>query len=46
MAGHYGDETCTISNVQIVDVIPEENVVLVKGSVPGSRNSLVCLMKV
>lgn len=46
MAGHYGDETTTIRNVKIVDVIPEENVVLVKGSVPGARNSLVQLMKV
>jgi len=45
MAGHYGDETTTIKNVQIVDVIPEENVLMVRGSVPGSRNSLVRLMK-
>ena len=46
MAGQWGNETCTITNVKIVDVIPEENVVLVKGSVPGSRNSLIRLMKV
>lgn len=46
MAGHFGDETCTVTNVKVVDVIPEENVVLVKGPVPGARNSLVKLMKV
>lgn len=46
MAGQWGDETCTIRNLKIVDVIPEENVLLVKGSVPGSRNSLICLTKV
>ncbi len=46
MAGHYGDESTTIRNVKIVDVIPEESVVLVKGSVPGARNSLVQLVKV
>lgn len=46
MAGHYGNETVTIRNVRVVDVIPEENVVLVKGSVPGGPNTLICLTKV
>lgn len=46
MAGHYGDENVTVSNVKVVDILPDENVVLVKGSVPGARNSLVRLMKV
>jgi large subunit ribosomal protein L3 len=46
MAGQYGDETVTIKNVKVVDIIAEENVVLVRGSVPGARNSLVRLMKV
>ncbi|MAF91312.1 MAG: 50S ribosomal protein L3 [Bdellovibrionaceae bacterium] len=46
MAGHYGDENITVKNVNIVDVIPEENVILVKGPVPGGRNNLVKLMKV
>lgn len=46
MAGHYGDETCTIGGLTVVDVIAEENVILVRGSVPGSRNSLIRLMKV
>lgn len=46
MAGHYGVETVTVKNVQVVDVLPEENVVLVKGPVPGSKNSLVKLMRV
>ena len=46
MAGQWGDELVTIKNVKIVDVIPEENVVLVKGAVPGARNSLIRLTKV
>lgn len=46
MAGQWGNETSTIRNLQIVDIIAEENVVLVKGSVPGSRNSLIRLTKV
>lgn len=43
--GHWGDETVTVKNVEIVDVIPGENVVMVKGPVPGARNSLVKLVK-
>ncbi len=43
--GHFGDETITTKNVQIVQVIPEENVLLVKGPVPGARNTLVKLSK-
>lgn len=46
MAGQWGYETVTIRNLKIVDVIPEENVVLVRGSVPGSRNTLIRLTKV
>jgi large subunit ribosomal protein L3 len=46
MAGQWGNETATIANLKIVDVIPEENVVLIRGSVPGSRNSLIRLTKV
>lgn len=46
MAGQWGNETCTVRNLKIVDVIPEENVLLVRGSVPGARNSLIRLTKV
>jgi large subunit ribosomal protein L3 len=43
--GHLGDETVTVRNVQIVDVLPEDGVIMVKGPVPGGRNSLVKLVK-
>jgi large subunit ribosomal protein L3 len=43
--GHLGDETVTVRNVVIVDVLPQEGVVLVKGPVPGARNSLVKLVR-
>jgi large subunit ribosomal protein L3 len=46
MAGQWGDETSTINGLRIVEVIPEENVVLVRGSVPGARNSLIRITKV
>ncbi len=43
--GHLGSEVVTVKNVEIVDVIPSENVLMVKGPVPGSRNTLVKLVK-
>lgn len=44
--GHFGDEMVTVKNLKVIDVIPEENVVILGGPVPGARNSLVKLMKV
>lgn len=46
MAGRWGNDTVTLKSIQVVDVLADENIVLVKGPVPGSRNSLVQLMKV
>jgi large subunit ribosomal protein L3 len=46
MPGHMGNETVTIKNLKVVDVRPEHNLLLVKGAVPGSRNSLVIIKKV
>lgn len=45
MPGRFGGDTVTVKSVQVVDVIAEENVILLKGPVPGSRNSLVKLVK-
>lgn len=45
MAGHWGDETVTEMGLQIVGVRPEDNVILVKGSVPGPKNGLVLIRK-
>ncbi|MFN3505774.1 MAG: 50S ribosomal protein L3 [Caldimicrobium sp.] len=41
MAGHYGAEKVTIKNLTVVDVIPEKNLMLVKGGVPGAPNGYV-----
>lgn len=41
MGGHMGDENTTIKNLEIVEVDAENNLLYVKGSVPGSRNSLL-----
>lgn len=41
MPGHMGDEQVSIRKVEVVDIFPNENILLVKGPVPGSRGSLV-----
>lgn len=43
MAGRWGAEQITIQNLLVIDVRPEDNVVLVKGAVPGPKNSSVFL---
>ncbi len=45
MAGHWGNETVTEMGLTIVDVRLEDNVILVKGSVPGPKNGLVLIRK-
>jgi large subunit ribosomal protein L3 len=45
MAGRMGYENVTISNLQVVKIIDEENIILVKGAVPGAINSFVELIK-
>jgi large subunit ribosomal protein L3 len=38
MSGHMGDERKTVQNLEVVEVIAESNVVLVRGAVPGAKN--------
>ena len=45
MAGHLGDRRVTTKNLEIVAVRPEDNVILVKGAVPGPKNGLVMVRK-
>lgn len=45
MPGQMGNETVTVRNIEIVEIRPEKNILLVKGSVPGSRNGIVQLVK-
>lgn len=46
MAGHMGNERVTVKNLTIVDVIPEQNLLLIKGAVPGSENGILEIWKV
>ena len=41
MAGHMGNERVKVFNLQVVKVIPEHNILVVKGSVPGAKGSYV-----
>jgi large subunit ribosomal protein L3 len=43
--GHLGDETVTVKNVRVIDVLADKGILLVKGPVPGARNTLVKLVK-
>lgn len=45
MAGHWGNETVTEEGLRIESVRPEDNVILVRGSVPGPKNGLVFVRK-
>jgi large subunit ribosomal protein L3 len=43
MAGQHGNATVTIQNLQVIQVLPEENAVLIKGSIPGANGGIVTL---
>ena len=45
MAGRMGGKKTTVRNLEIVDVIPEQNLLLIKGSVPGAINSVLEIVK-
>lgn len=45
MAGHMGARKVTVESVMIVDVRPEDNLILVKGPIPGPSNGLVMVRK-
>ncbi|HAO22051.1 MAG: 50S ribosomal protein L3 [Desulfobacteraceae bacterium IS3] len=45
MPGHYGNERNTIRNLMIVDIRPEDNIVLLKGAVPGPMSGVVEVIK-
>lgn len=45
MPGHYGNEQVTVQNLEIVKLIKDENIILVKGAVPGGKNNLVLIKK-
>ena len=41
MAGHMGNERVKVFNLEVIKVMPENNLIVVKGSVPGAKGSYV-----
>lgn len=41
MPGQYGNEKCTVQNLQVVRVDADRNLLLIKGAVPGARGGIV-----
>lgn len=46
MAGRMGNTRSTIKNLEVIKIIPESNILIVKGSVPGYNNCIVEIRKV
>ena len=45
MAGQMGNERVTVQNLEVIKVMPEHNLLLIKGSVPGAKGSIVAIEK-
>ncbi len=45
MPGQYGNRRNTARNLEVVDIRPEENLILIKGAVPGFKSGLVMVNK-
>ena len=45
MGGHMGNERVTTQNLRVLKVIPESNLLIIKGSVAGCKGSTVLIQK-
>jgi len=45
LPGHYGNDKKTVKNLKIVDIRPDENIILLKGAVPGSKSGVLTISK-
>lgn len=45
LPGHMGRDKVTIQNLEVLKVVPEQNLILVKGSIPGAKKSFVSIKK-
>lgn len=45
MAGRMGNNKTTTRNLKIVKIVPEKNIIMIKGSVPGAVNSIIEINK-
>jgi large subunit ribosomal protein L3 len=45
MGGHMGSDRTKMQNLQIIKVMPEDNIIIIKGSIPGHKGSYVTIEK-
>ena len=45
MPGQYGNSNVTVQNLEVIDVIEDQNLLLVRGAVPGHKNTIVNIRK-
>ncbi len=45
MAGRMGGERVTVQNLRVLKVVPEKNLLVIKGAIPGHKNSYVIIQK-
>jgi large subunit ribosomal protein L3 len=45
MAGRMGGERVKIRNLEIVKILSDKNILLIKGALPGSKGSYVTIVK-
>lgn len=43
MSGHYGHDTCTVQNLSIVNFIESDNLVLIRGAIPGNNGTTILI---
>lgn len=46
MAGHLGNTTSTVRNLEVFKILPEENLILIRGLVPGNNGGLLTITKI
>ena len=45
MAGQMGNKRVTVQNLEVIKLLPESNLILLKGSIPGAKGSIVIVSK-
>ena len=45
LPGQYGNQKMTVKNLEVIDIRPEENLIMLKGAVPGFRTGIVSIEK-
>ena len=45
MAGRMGGDQVKVSNLQILKLLPKENLMVIKGAIPGAKGSYICIEK-